>query len=161
MCTETLRSSVAQYEHELFHSTPVTHVVVLCRHQQTTVEEQSRIMQLEEELATRRAEIKNLQAQLTGSDTSSQQPGDVCANVVTALGSEDLQTETLPLREQHFKECSELKERYETALAGSQQEIESLKATAEKQTQEISELKQKVQQANKENMEMMDTWKVR
>uniref|UniRef100_A0A3P8VVP2 CAP-Gly domain containing linker protein 2 n=1 Tax=Cynoglossus semilaevis TaxID=244447 RepID=A0A3P8VVP2_CYNSE len=129
--------------------------------EQTTVEEQSRIMQLEEELATRRAEIKNLRAQLTGSDTSSQQPGDVCANVVTALGSEDLQTETLPLREQHFKECSELKERYETALAGSQQEIESLKATAEKQTQEISELKQKVQQANKENMEMMDTWKAK
>ncbi|XP_076606271.1 CAP-Gly domain-containing linker protein 2 isoform X2 [Chaetodon auriga] len=123
------------------------------KRRQTTVEEQSRIMQLEEELSLRRAEIKNLQAQLRGSDASSQQADDGEA----ALGS-DAQPETLPLRE-HYKESSELKEKYETALAASQQEVDSLKAVVDNKNQEISEMKQKVQHATKENMEMMDTWK--
>ncbi|XP_071362110.1 CAP-Gly domain-containing linker protein 2 isoform X1 [Trachinotus anak] len=135
------------------------------RTKQTTVEEQSRIMQLEEELTLRRAEIKNLQAQLRASDSSSQQ--GAAADGDTAEGS-DAQPETQLLREQlltagreHYKESSELKEKYETALAASQQEIDSLKAVVEKQTQEINEMKQKVQQATKENMEMMDTWKAK
>uniref|UniRef100_A0A3B4U0A8 CAP-Gly domain containing linker protein 2 n=1 Tax=Seriola dumerili TaxID=41447 RepID=A0A3B4U0A8_SERDU len=129
--------------------------------EQTTVEEQSRIMQLEEELTLRRAEIKNLQAQLRGPDSSSQQADDG-----DAVPGSDAQPETQLLREQllsagreHFKESSELKEKYETALAASQQEIDSLKALVDKQNQEISEMKQKAQQASKENMEMMDTWK--
>uniref|UniRef100_A0A4W6CTI0 CAP-Gly domain containing linker protein 2 n=1 Tax=Lates calcarifer TaxID=8187 RepID=A0A4W6CTI0_LATCA len=133
------------------------------RTKQTTVEEQSRIMQLEEELTLRRAEIKNLQAQLKGSDPGSQQTNDSDAGP----GS-DAEPETVLLREQlltvgreHYKESSELKEKYETALAASQQEIDSLKAVVDKQNQEINESKQKVQQATKENMEMMDTWKAK
>ncbi|KAG8008497.1 CAP-Gly domain-containing linker protein 2, partial [Nibea albiflora] len=100
------------------------------KRRQTTVEEQSRIMQLEKELSSRRAEIENLKAQLRGSETSSQQASDSEA----APGS-DTQPETLLLREQlvsagreHFKESSELKEKYETALAACQQEIDTLKA---------------------------------
>lgn len=119
-------------------------------------------MQLEEELSLRRAEIASLQVQLRGSDSSSQQANDSDA----APGS-DTKPETLLLREQllsagreHYKESSELKEKYETALSASQQEVDSLKAVVDKQNQEISEMKQKVQQATKENMEMMDTWKV-
>lgn len=135
---------------------------VVSSHQQTTVEEQSHIMQLEEELRLRRAEIENLQAQLRGSDTSSQQ-----ANNSDAAAGSGAQPETLLLREQlvsagreHYKESSELKEKYETALAACQQETDSLKAMVDNKNQEISEMKQKVQQATKENMEMMDTWKV-
>ncbi|XP_026227868.1 CAP-Gly domain-containing linker protein 2 isoform X2 [Anabas testudineus] len=131
--------------------------------EQTTVEEQSRIMQLEEELVLRRAEIVNLQAQVRGSDSSLQQPND--SN--TAPGS-DTQPETLLLHEQlmsvgqeHYKASSELKEMYEATLAARQQEVDSLKAVVDRQNQEISEVKQKVQQATKENMEMMDTWKTK
>uniref|UniRef100_A0A3B5MMT2 Uncharacterized protein n=1 Tax=Xiphophorus couchianus TaxID=32473 RepID=A0A3B5MMT2_9TELE len=128
------------------------------RRRQTTVEEQSRIMQLEEELALRRAEIKDLQGQLRRVDAGSQQefPGT------------DAKPETVLLREQlltvgreHHKESSELKEKYETALASSQQEVESLRTVVEKQSAEIGEMKQKVQQATKENMEMMDSWKAK
>uniref|UniRef100_A0A8C9XNZ3 CAP-Gly domain containing linker protein 2 n=1 Tax=Sander lucioperca TaxID=283035 RepID=A0A8C9XNZ3_SANLU len=120
--------------------------------EQTTVEEHSRIMLLEEELSLRRAEMENLQ-QATDSDDA---PGS------------DTQPEALALRTQlvlagreHHKESSELKEKYEAALAASQQEIDSLKAVVEDKSQEVSRMKQKVQQANKENMEMMDTWKVK
>lgn len=114
-------------------------------------------MQLEEELSLRRAEIDNLQALLRGPDSEGQ------ANEADA----DPRLETLLLRQQlssagreHHKESRELKEKYETAQAESQQEIDSLKSVVDKQNQEISELKHKVQQATKENMEMMDTWKV-
>lgn len=129
--------------------------------EQTTVEEQSRIMQLEEELSLSRAEIASLQVQLRVPDSSSQQ-----ANDSDATTGSDIKPETLLLREQllsagreHYKESSELKEKYETALSASQQEVETLKVVVDKQNQEISELKQKIQQATKENMEMMDTWK--
>ncbi|XP_023198144.1 CAP-Gly domain-containing linker protein 2 isoform X2 [Xiphophorus maculatus] len=128
------------------------------RTKQTTVEEQSHIMQLEEELALRRAEIKDLQGQLRRIDAGSQQE---------APGT-DAKPETVLLREQlltvgreHHKESSELKEKYETALAASQQEVESLRTVVEKQSAEIGEMKQKVQQATKENMEMMDSWKAK
>uniref|UniRef100_A0A3B4G1B9 CAP-Gly domain containing linker protein 2 n=1 Tax=Pundamilia nyererei TaxID=303518 RepID=A0A3B4G1B9_9CICH len=133
------------------------------KRRQTTVEEKSRIMQLEEELSLRRAEITNLQVQLKGADASWQKVDRVDA----AQGS-DAQPETLLLREQllsagreHYKESSELREKYETALAASQQEIDSLKAVVEKQNVEINEMKQKAQQATKENVEMMDTWKAK
>ncbi|KAM3869003.1 CAP-Gly domain-containing linker protein 2 [Diretmus argenteus] len=131
------------------------------RTKQTTVEEQSRIVQLEQELGLRRAEIESLHAQLRSLDSSSQQAND--GDDTRGSGA---QTETLLLREQllsasreHYKESSALKEKYEAALAASQQERDSLKAVVDKQNQEMSELKQKVQQATKENMEMMDTWK--
>ncbi|XP_039634551.1 CAP-Gly domain-containing linker protein 2 isoform X5 [Perca fluviatilis] len=131
--------------------------------EQTTVEEHSRIMLLEEELRLRRAEMENLQAKLRGSDTSSQQATDS-----DDAPWSDTQPEALALRTQlvmagreHHKESSELKEKYEAALAASQQEIDSLKAVVEDKRQEVSRMKQKVQQANKENMEMMDTWKVK
>ncbi|XP_032432491.1 CAP-Gly domain-containing linker protein 2 isoform X4 [Xiphophorus hellerii] len=126
--------------------------------EQTTVEEQSRIMQLEEELALRRAEIKDLQGQLRRVDANSHQE---------APGT-DAKPETVLLREQlltagreHHKESSELKEKYETALAASQQEVESLRTVVEKQSAEIGEMKQKVQQSTKESVEMMDSWKAK
>ncbi|XP_032432489.1 CAP-Gly domain-containing linker protein 2 isoform X2 [Xiphophorus hellerii] len=128
------------------------------RRRQTTVEEQSRIMQLEEELALRRAEIKDLQGQLRRVDANSHQE---------APGT-DAKPETVLLREQlltagreHHKESSELKEKYETALAASQQEVESLRTVVEKQSAEIGEMKQKVQQSTKESVEMMDSWKAK
>ncbi|XP_023132773.2 CAP-Gly domain-containing linker protein 2 isoform X3 [Amphiprion ocellaris] len=131
--------------------------------EQTTVEEQSRIVQLEEELGLRRAEIEELQVQLRGADGGSQKAADG-----EATPGSDAQPETLLLREQllsagreHVKESSELKEKYEAELAAAQQEIHSLKAVVEKQNLEISEAKQKVQQANKENVEIMDTWKAK
>ncbi|XP_072230944.1 CAP-Gly domain-containing linker protein 2 isoform X2 [Leuresthes tenuis] len=131
--------------------------------EQTTVEEQSRIMQLEKELSLKRAEIEDLQAQLRRTDGSSREIIDGEA----ATGA-DAQPETHVLREQllssgleHNKENFELREKYEAALTASQQEIDSLKAVVDKQNLEISETKQKVQQATKENMEMMDTWKVK
>ncbi|XP_062288456.1 CAP-Gly domain-containing linker protein 2 [Scomber scombrus] len=131
------------------------------KRRQTTVEEQSRIMQLEEELSLGRTEIASLQVQLRCINPCSQEANDSDA----APGS-DIKPETLLLREQllsvgreHYKESSELKEKYEKELSASQQEVDSLKAVVDKQNQEISEMKQKVQQATKENMEMMDTWK--
>ncbi|XP_069572085.1 CAP-Gly domain-containing linker protein 2 isoform X1 [Brachyistius frenatus] len=132
------------------------------KRRQTTVEEQSRIVQLEKELALRRAEIAELQAQARGGDASSQRDG-----AAQGPGS-DAQPETVLLHEQllsagreHYKESSELKEKYEAALAASRREVDSLKALVEKQNQDISDTKQKVQQATKENMEMMDTWKAK
>ncbi|XP_037125355.1 CAP-Gly domain-containing linker protein 2 isoform X4 [Syngnathus acus] len=47
------------------------------------------------------------------------------------------------------------------ALAASRRETEALKLLSEKQSQEIGELKLKVQQATKENMDMMDAWKAK
>ncbi|XP_041863827.1 CAP-Gly domain-containing linker protein 2 isoform X3 [Melanotaenia boesemani] len=133
------------------------------RTKQTTVEEQSRIVQLEDELTLRRAEIEDLQAQLRREDTSLREAADSEAGA-----GANAQSETLVLREQllsagreHHKESSKLRVKYEAALAASQQEADSLKAVVDKQNLEISEMKQKIQQATKENMEMMDTWKVK
>uniref|UniRef100_A0A3B3R0K7 CAP-Gly domain containing linker protein 2 n=1 Tax=Paramormyrops kingsleyae TaxID=1676925 RepID=A0A3B3R0K7_9TELE len=123
--------------------------------EQTTVEEKSRIMQLEEELTLRRAEIQELQARLgSPSLVEGADPGS------------GLHTEALLLREQlmtagreHHKESSQLREKYEAAQSASKREVERLRATMDKQTQEISDLRQKLQQATLENMEMMDSWK--
>uniref|UniRef100_A0A8C1XF71 CAP-GLY domain containing linker protein 2 n=1 Tax=Cyprinus carpio TaxID=7962 RepID=A0A8C1XF71_CYPCA len=125
---------------------------------QTTVEEKSRVMQLEEELALRKAKVEELQAQLQrgsfgpGTDAGDSGPG--------------INSETLVLREQLLsagrerrEESSLLRERYEASLSSSQKEVERLKATKERQGQEISDLKQRLQQATRENMEMMDSWK--
>uniref|UniRef100_A0A8C1QK24 CAP-GLY domain containing linker protein 2 n=1 Tax=Cyprinus carpio TaxID=7962 RepID=A0A8C1QK24_CYPCA len=124
--------------------------------EQTTVEEKSRVMQLEEELALRKAKVEELQAQL---QRGSFGPG-------TDAGDSGINSETLVLREQLLsagrerrEESSLLRERYEASLSSSQKEVERLKATKERQGQEISDLKQRLQQATRENMEMMDSWK--
>ncbi|KAM9540682.1 CAP-Gly domain-containing linker protein 2-like isoform 3-T5 [Salvelinus alpinus] len=125
--------------------------------EQSTVEEQSRVMQLEDELALRRAEIEELQVRLR----DAAKDGDSTQGPVA-------QSETILLREQlltagreHHKESSQLREKYEAAVATGQEETDKLKATVDKQSQEIIELKQRVQQATTENMEMMDNWKVK
>ncbi|XP_057177675.1 CAP-Gly domain-containing linker protein 2 isoform X1 [Triplophysa rosa] len=125
---------------------------------QTTVEEKSRVIQLEEELAVRKTEIKGLQARL--------QRGS--SGPVTDVSGPGVSSETLVLREQllsagreHREESSQLRERYEASLSSSQKEVERLKATTERQGQEISDLKQRLQQATRENIEMMDSWKAK
>ncbi|XP_072530613.1 CAP-Gly domain-containing linker protein 2 isoform X2 [Salminus brasiliensis] len=123
---------------------------------QTTVEEKSRVMQLEEELTLRKAEVEELQARLQRTSSSGPE------------GAETLSSEALALREQllsasreHREESSQLRERYEAMLSASRQEAERLRATHERQTQEISDLRQRLQQATRENMEMMDSWKTK
>uniref|UniRef100_A0A674CGB7 CAP-Gly domain containing linker protein 2 n=1 Tax=Salmo trutta TaxID=8032 RepID=A0A674CGB7_SALTR len=117
---------------------------------QSTVEEKSHVMQLEEELALRQAEIEELQVQLRDPDSHPN-------TSVTFLLREQL----LTAGREHHKESSQLREKYEAAVAAGQEETNRLKATVDKQSQEIIDLKQRVQQATTENMEMMDNWKVR
>ncbi|XP_063002778.1 CAP-Gly domain-containing linker protein 2 isoform X2 [Elgaria multicarinata webbii] len=121
----------------------------------TTVAEKSRILQLEEELTLRRSEVEELRQCLK----NSHQP----ESPDHGLG---LQSEALRLRDQllsankeHQKESVQLKEKYERTLKKHQQEIEKLKALNEKYSQEIVDLKHKVQQATNENMGLMDNWK--
>ncbi|XP_007421247.1 CAP-Gly domain-containing linker protein 2 isoform X1 [Python bivittatus] len=121
----------------------------------TTVAEKSRILQLEEELTLRQSEVEELRQCLK----NSHQP----ESPDRSLG---LQTEALRLRDQlfsatkeHQKESIQLKEKYERTLKKHQQEVEKLKALNEKYSQEIVDLKQKVQQATNENMGLMDNWK--
>ncbi|XP_077152574.1 CAP-Gly domain-containing linker protein 2 isoform X1 [Ranitomeya variabilis] len=122
---------------------------------QTTVEEQTRIQQLEEELNLRRNEIEDLQHCLLNSSQS-----DVPEHKI------GLQTEALRLRDQllsaskeHQKESSQQRDKYEEKMKRYQQEVEKLKASNEKHVQEIGELKKKLEQATKENIGMMDSWK--
>nr|XP_030144025.3 CAP-Gly domain-containing linker protein 2 isoform X3 [Taeniopygia guttata] len=121
----------------------------------TTVAEQSRILQLEEELSLRRSEVDELR-QCLQSSHQAESPEH-------SLG---LQSEALRLRDQllsankeHQKESSQLKEKYEKTLKKYQQEMEKLKSVNEKYSQEIVDLKHKVQQATNENMGLMDNWK--
>uniref|UniRef100_A0A8C7MPM5 CAP-Gly domain containing linker protein 2 n=1 Tax=Oncorhynchus kisutch TaxID=8019 RepID=A0A8C7MPM5_ONCKI len=133
------------------------------RTKQSTVEEKSHVMQLEEELALRQAEIEDLQVQLRdpNSHPNTAEDGYPTQGPVA-------QSETFLLREQlltagreHHKESSQLREKYDAAVVAGQEETNRLKATVDKQSQEIIDLKQRVQQATTENMEMMDNWKVR
>uniref|UniRef100_A0A8C8G048 CAP-Gly domain-containing protein n=1 Tax=Oncorhynchus tshawytscha TaxID=74940 RepID=A0A8C8G048_ONCTS len=117
---------------------------------QSTVEEKSHVMQLEEELALRQAEIEELQVQL-------RDPNSHPNTSETFLLREQL----LTAGREHHKESSQLREKYEAAVVAGQEETNRLKATVDKQSQEIIDLKQRVQQATTENMEMMDNWKVR
>lgn len=103
------------------------------------MEEQSRIVQLEEELRLRRVEIEGLQAKVRVTDGTS-------SNGEVAPGQPEGQA---------------LQEAGEAALASCRQEVDSLRAALDSKNQEVSDLKQKVQQATKENMEMMDAWKVK
>lgn len=119
---------------------------------QTTVEEKSRVMQLEEELTLRKAEAEELQARLQRASSSVVEGEDVISS-----------SEALVLRERlesaRREESSQLRERYEAMLSASRQETERLKATTERQASEITKLRQRLQQATRENMEMMDSWK--
>ncbi|KAM3933802.1 CAP-Gly domain-containing linker protein 2 isoform 1-T2 [Leptodactylus fuscus] len=122
---------------------------------QTTVAEQTRIQQLEEELNLRRNEIEDLQHCLMNSSQS-----DLPEHKI------GLQTEALRLRDQllsasreHQKESSQQRDKYEEKMKRYQQEIEKLKTSNEKHVQEIGELKKKLEQATKENIGMMDSWK--
>ncbi|XP_028823466.1 CAP-Gly domain-containing linker protein 2 isoform X1 [Denticeps clupeoides] len=118
---------------------------------QTTVEEKSRVMQLEEELALRRAEVEELQARL---QSGAEEPGEDTEAVL-------LRGRLLWAGREHREESSQLREHYEAALSTSRQEAERLKATTERQAEDISKLRLRLQQATRENMEMMDTWKVK
>ncbi|XP_078535562.1 CAP-Gly domain-containing linker protein 2 isoform X3 [Lissotriton helveticus] len=121
----------------------------------TTVAEKSRIVQLEEELSLRRVEIEDLQQCLRNTNLSEIPEHN--------LG---LQTEALRLRDQllsvskdHQSEVVQQREKYENTLKKQQQDLDKLRATNEKYTQEITELKKKLEQATTENMGMMDNWK--
>lgn len=105
------------------------------------MEEQSRIVELEEELGLRRAQIQDLQARLRGADLQPPAPDGQSQDGVSR---------------QQAEESGVLGEE----LASSRQEVESLKMMVETKNQEISEMKQKIQQTSRENMEVMDTWKV-
>ncbi|XP_044141156.1 CAP-Gly domain-containing linker protein 2 isoform X3 [Bufo gargarizans] len=122
---------------------------------ETTVAEQTRIQQLEEELNLRRNEIEDLQHCLMNSSQS-----DIPEHKI------ELQTEALRLRDkllsaskEHQKESSQQRDKYEEKMKRYQQEIEKLKAVNEKHVQEIGELKKKLELATKENIGMMDSWK--
>lgn len=101
-------------------------------------------MQLEEELRLKKVEIEDLQAKVRGSNGTS-------SNGEVVHGQLDGQA----LQEAANRETGE------EALASCRQEVDSLRATLDCKNQEISDLKQKVQQSTKENMDMMDTWKVK
>ncbi|XP_065140310.1 CAP-Gly domain-containing linker protein 2 isoform X4 [Paramisgurnus dabryanus] len=123
--------------------------------EQTTVEEKSRVIQLEEELAVRKSEVEELQARL--------QRGSLATDAGSGVSSEALvlREQLLSVGREHREESSQLRERYEASLSISQKEVERLKASTERQSQEISDLKQRLQQATRENMEMMDSWKTK
>ncbi|KAM9499254.1 CAP-Gly domain-containing linker protein 2 isoform 5-T5 [Salvelinus alpinus] len=133
------------------------------RTKQSTVEEKSHVMQLEEELALRQAEIEELQVQLRDPDSHPNTAEDGYATQGPVAQSETflLREQLLTAGREHHKESSQLREKYEAAVAAGQEETNRLKATVDKQSQEIIDLKQRVQQAMTENMEMMDNWKVR
>uniref|UniRef100_A0A4W5MBW9 CAP-Gly domain containing linker protein 2 n=1 Tax=Hucho hucho TaxID=62062 RepID=A0A4W5MBW9_9TELE len=131
--------------------------------EQSTVEEKSHVMQLEEELALRRAEIEELQVQLRDPDSELNMAEDGYPTQWPVAQSETflLREQLLTAGREHHKESSQLREKYEAAVAAGQEETNRLKAMVDKQSQEIIDLKQRVQQATTENMEMMDNWKVR
>ncbi|XP_041749648.1 CAP-Gly domain-containing linker protein 2 isoform X2 [Coregonus clupeaformis] len=131
--------------------------------EQSTVEEKSRVMQLEEELSLRRAEIEELQVQLRDPDSHPNKAEDGYSTQGPVAQSETflLREQLLTAGREHHKDSSQLREKYEAAVAAGQEETDRLKATVDKQSQEIIELKQRVQQATTENMEMMDNWKVK
>ncbi|KAK7925256.1 hypothetical protein WMY93_007566 [Mugilogobius chulae] len=99
--------------------------------EQTTVEEQSRIKQLEKELALKKAKIEELQAQLRGPTHSSDLK---CDGQVEHSGNSHM-TDT--------------------------QELDSLHELVARQNHELSDLKQKIQQVTNENRNIMDTWKAK
>uniref|UniRef100_A0A8C3Y3W5 CAP-Gly domain containing linker protein 2 n=1 Tax=Catharus ustulatus TaxID=91951 RepID=A0A8C3Y3W5_CATUS len=121
----------------------------------TTVAEQSRILQLEEELSLRRSEVDELR-QCLQSSQQAESPEHSLGLHSEALRLRD---QLLAVNKEHQKESSQLKEKYEKTLKKYQQEMEKLKSVNEKYSQEIVDLKHKVQQATNENMGLMDNWK--
>ena len=121
-------------------------------------------MQLEEELTLRQAEVAQLQAQqlttAAAADATDDHGDHGDGQQDGVLPEAVLREQLLSAGRERLKESSELKLRHEEALAAGRQEAESLRALVERQNQEILQLKEKVQQAARENMEMMDSWKV-
>ncbi|KAG7250293.1 hypothetical protein CRUP_001559, partial [Coryphaenoides rupestris] len=116
---------------------------------QTTVEEKGRIVQLEEELALRQAEVAQLQdrqLQGAGQDTP---PGS--GTQPDAVPREQQQQLLTTADRERLRESAELQQRHAVALAAGRQEADALRAQAERQSQEIGELKQRLQQATREN----------
>lgn len=136
-----------------------------CSSQQTTVEEKTRVMQLEEELTLRKAEVEDLKVRLQRSagDNSGSAGTEGSTDAEPGLSADAvlLREKLLSAGREHREESSQLRERYETALSGSQREVEHLKTTVERQAQEIGDLRHRLQQATRENMEMMDGWKTK
>ncbi|XP_064208228.1 CAP-Gly domain-containing linker protein 2 isoform X4 [Anguilla rostrata] len=123
--------------------------------EQTTEEEKSRVLQLEEELALRKAEIEELQVRLKSPNVSELgEPGP-------GLHSEAflLREQLLTAGREHHRESSQLREKHGAELSAAKRDAERLQASVSKQARQISELKQRLQQATRENMEMMDSWK--
>ncbi|KAJ8343021.1 hypothetical protein SKAU_G00329490 [Synaphobranchus kaupii] len=125
------------------------------RKKQTTEEEKSRVLQLEEELALRKADIEELQARLKSPNVS--EPGEPGPGLHSKAFL--LREQLLTASREHHKESSRLRDKYEADLGMARSDVERLQATVNKQAQEIGDLKQKLQQATRENMEMMDSWK--
>ncbi|XP_059270695.1 CAP-Gly domain-containing linker protein 2 isoform X1 [Mustela nigripes] len=118
----------------------------------TTVAEQSRVLQLEEELSLRRGEIEELQQCLRHS-------GPPPADHPEAAETLRLRERLLSSSQEHQRESGALRDKYEKALRAYQAEVEKLRAANEKYAQEVVDLKAKVQQATSENMGLMDNWK--
>ncbi|XP_032728303.1 CAP-Gly domain-containing linker protein 2 isoform X1 [Lontra canadensis] len=119
----------------------------------TTVAEQSRVQQLEEELSLRRGEIQELQQCLRHS-------GPPPADHPEAAETLRLRERLLSAGQEHPRESGgALRDTYEKALRARQAEVDKLRAANEKYAQEVADLKAKVQQATSENMGLMDNWK--
>lgn len=124
------------------------------------MEEKTRVVQLE-------AEVEDMKARLQRSTGG---PGDASGSAGTAasvsdtevgLSTELIREQLLSAGREHREESSQLREKYEAALSGSQREAEHLKSTVERQAQEIADLRQRLQQSTRENMDMMDGWKTK
>ncbi|KAF5924762.1 hypothetical protein HPG69_003502, partial [Diceros bicornis minor] len=118
----------------------------------TTVAEQSRVLQLEEELSLRRGEIEELQQRLLHS-------GPLPADHPEAAETLRLRERLLSASKEQQRESGVLRDKYEKALRAYQAEVEKLRAANERYAQEVLDLRAKVQQATSENMGLMDNWK--
>lgn len=114
--------------------------------------EQSRVLQLEEELSLRRGQIEELQQCLRHS-------GPPPADHPEAAETLRLRERLLSSSQEQPRESGALRDKYEKALRAYQAEVEKLRAANEKYAQEVVDLKAKVQQATSENMGLMDNWK--
>ncbi|XP_062844913.1 CAP-Gly domain-containing linker protein 2 isoform X2 [Trichomycterus rosablanca] len=121
--------------------------------EQSTVEEKSRVMLLEEELTLRKAEVEELQARLHRASPEAEGEDATPSSEALALRER--------LESARREESTQLRERYETMLSAGRQETERLRATTERQAAELTKLRQRLQQATRENMEMMDGWKTK
>ncbi|XP_072303067.1 CAP-Gly domain-containing linker protein 2 isoform X2 [Eucyclogobius newberryi] len=105
--------------------------------EQTTVEEQSRIKQLEKELGLKKAEMVWLQTQLRGPNHCTGQENNK---------QEEHSDQQVHSANSHVTET---------------QELDCLRGLVARQNQELCHLKQKIQLVNKENIDMKNSWKAK